>query len=66
MSSSTAFSDPPISLDDTLGALLIGTYIPTALFGITFLQTFNYYRNYPNDSVFTKGTVSRSWLYINL
>ena len=55
---------PSINLTDTLGALLIGTYISTALFGITCLQTFNYYNDYPSDSIFIKSLVSTSLLYV--
>ncbi|KAJ7698593.1 hypothetical protein B0H17DRAFT_1259016 [Mycena rosella] len=48
---------PPTSfppLDDTLGAVEIGTGFCTLLFGIVTLQTFNYYRLFPTDSGFLK------------
>ncbi|TFK98158.1 hypothetical protein BDV98DRAFT_606972 [Pterulicium gracile] len=38
-------------LDHTFGAYLLGTFISTALFGVTCLQTFMYYTSYPADKV---------------
>ncbi|KAJ7114907.1 hypothetical protein C8R44DRAFT_795044 [Mycena epipterygia] len=51
---------PP--LDGTLGALEIGTFVGTFLFGILTLQTFNYYRQFPKDSKTLKITIAVLWL----
>ncbi|PAV21571.1 hypothetical protein PNOK_0152800 [Pyrrhoderma noxium] len=53
---------PPINLDITLGALLIGTYISTTLFGFTSLQTYSYYNTYVNDRVFLRVLVAVIWV----
>ncbi|KAJ7114838.1 hypothetical protein C8R44DRAFT_880908 [Mycena epipterygia] len=49
------------ALDGTLGALEIGTVVGTFLFGILTLQTFNYYRQFPEDSKTLKVTVAILW-----
>ena len=48
----------PIDLNLTLGAFLIGTYISTALFGLSSLQTYSYYNTYISDHVLLKVLVS--------
>ncbi|KAJ7458725.1 hypothetical protein B0H11DRAFT_2060765 [Mycena galericulata] len=50
---------PP--LDGTLGATEIGAILGTFLFGIETLQTFNYYRQYPNDNKLLKAAVAILW-----
>ncbi|KAJ7200537.1 hypothetical protein GGX14DRAFT_571944 [Mycena pura] len=50
------------SPDGTLGAVQIGFIVSTFLFGIVTLQTFNYYWNYPQDSVGLKLLVGVIWL----
>ncbi|KAJ7114837.1 hypothetical protein C8R44DRAFT_880907 [Mycena epipterygia] len=50
------------SLDGTLGALEIGAVVGTFLFGILTLQTFNYFRQFPEDSKTLKITVAAIWL----
>ncbi|KAJ7095659.1 hypothetical protein C8R44DRAFT_684396 [Mycena epipterygia] len=50
-------------LDGTLGSTLIGSVFGTLLFGILTLQTFNYYRLYPNDSVILKILVASLWFF---
>jgi len=50
------------ALDGTLGAIEIGAVVETFLFGMLTLQTFNYARTYPDDSVFLKALVSLIWL----
>ncbi|KAJ7091010.1 hypothetical protein C8R44DRAFT_418425 [Mycena epipterygia] len=50
---------PP--LDGTLGCIVIGTAVSTVLFGIGTLQTFSYYRLYPDDSRLMKSTVALLW-----
>ncbi|KAJ7110922.1 hypothetical protein C8R44DRAFT_856744 [Mycena epipterygia] len=47
-----------LSLDGTLGSLEIGTVLATFLYGIQTLQTFNYYREYPEDGVMLKTFVA--------
>lgn len=56
---------PPINLDITLGALLVGTYISTALFGFTSLQTYNYFTNFPDDRKPIKALVSGVFLLVS-
>ncbi|KAI0367702.1 hypothetical protein BV20DRAFT_546281 [Pilatotrama ljubarskyi] len=55
-----AFLPEPPALDDTFGALLIGTFCGLILFGITLHQGYRYFRYpaYDKDSVFIKGTVA--------
>ncbi|KAJ7130413.1 hypothetical protein C8R44DRAFT_775520 [Mycena epipterygia] len=54
-------SDYP-GLDGTYGTIEIGVDIGTFLSGIETLQTFNYFRRFPNDSVLLKATVAFVWL----
>ncbi|KAJ7440203.1 hypothetical protein B0H11DRAFT_2099985 [Mycena galericulata] len=49
------------ALDGTLGAMEIGAVLGTFLFGIETLQTFNYYRRFPEDSKLLKATVAVIW-----
>ena len=58
MSTQTPAEQAGINIDITVGALLIGTYISTALFGFTTLQGYNYYINYPDDRWKMKSLVS--------
>ncbi|KAJ7197414.1 hypothetical protein GGX14DRAFT_471281, partial [Mycena pura] len=46
----------------TLGAIEIGMAFSTLLFGVVSLQTFNYYRNFPNDSWRLKALVGAVWV----
>ncbi|KAJ7622566.1 hypothetical protein DFH06DRAFT_1231676 [Mycena polygramma] len=50
---------PP--LDDTLGAIEIGGVVGTFLFGIMTLQSFHYFRHFPDDSKLLKYTVTVMW-----
>ncbi|KAJ7086195.1 hypothetical protein C8R44DRAFT_991628 [Mycena epipterygia] len=62
---STSFQwHPPYSpaLDGSLGALEIGMVVGIFLFGILTLQTFNYYRQFPDDSKTLKITIGILWL----
>jgi 4-hydroxybenzoate polyprenyltransferase len=45
------------SLDSTLGVMELGGIFSTLLFGITTVQTFNYYRDYPRDAVILRTVV---------
>ncbi|PIL33444.1 hypothetical protein GSI_04066 [Ganoderma sinense ZZ0214-1] len=42
------------SIDDTLGAVLIGTYISLVLYGLALHQAYEYYVNYPYDKRWLK------------
>ncbi|KAJ7784878.1 hypothetical protein DFH07DRAFT_763493 [Mycena maculata] len=42
------------SLDSTLGVLELGGIFSTLLFGITTVQTFHYYRDYPRDAMISR------------
>ncbi|KAJ7656518.1 hypothetical protein DFH06DRAFT_1199792 [Mycena polygramma] len=50
------------SLDGTLGALEIGAILGTFLLGVSTLQTFNYFRQFPKDSKFLKTVVAVVWI----
>ncbi|KAF9492001.1 hypothetical protein BDN71DRAFT_1238899 [Pleurotus eryngii] len=52
--------DPP-KLDDTYGGALIGLVVGTILYGITILQTYLYFRRYPQDYWFVKFMVILLW-----
>jgi len=45
------------AFDNTLGAVLIGTYVALALYGIVVHQTYRYFRLYPRDQTFVKCSV---------
>ncbi|KAI5116278.1 hypothetical protein M0805_009235 [Coniferiporia weirii] len=59
----TAQGDVPVDLSQTLGALQIGTYISTTLFGVMSMQTYYFYVNYPNERRLLKGLVAWIWLF---
>jgi len=46
------------AFDNTLGAVLIGTYVALALYGIVVHQTYRYFRLYPRDQNFVKFSVA--------
>ncbi|KAJ6579287.1 hypothetical protein B0H10DRAFT_2235901 [Mycena sp. CBHHK59/15] len=48
-------------LNGSLGATEIGSVLGDFLFGIETLQTFNYYRDFPRDSIALKTTVALVW-----
>ncbi|KAJ7690482.1 hypothetical protein B0H17DRAFT_1201613 [Mycena rosella] len=50
---------PP--LDNTLGAMVIGSAVATFLFGIGTLQTYHYYRLFPTDAAVVKWMVCVLW-----
>ncbi|KAI0323970.1 hypothetical protein GY45DRAFT_1289638 [Cubamyces sp. BRFM 1775] len=45
------------SLNDTLGAVLLGAIFGFMLYGLMLHQTYRYYRMYPNDGVMLKGLI---------
>ncbi|KIM38406.1 hypothetical protein M413DRAFT_30232 [Hebeloma cylindrosporum] len=47
----------PVTLDDTLGAALLGVVISCILFGIAIVQTHLYYYNFPKDWMLQKASV---------
>jgi hypothetical protein len=54
------------SLDKTLGAYLIGTFVSAVLYGISCLQTFAYYRTYSKDRLVLRLTVAALWIFETL
>jgi hypothetical protein len=54
--------EPLAPLDATYGAAFIGLIGSAILYGVTLLQTFFYYKQYPNDSRITKFLVFVLWL----
>ncbi|KDR65830.1 hypothetical protein GALMADRAFT_148324 [Galerina marginata CBS 339.88] len=50
------------TLDNTVGAMLLGVVGASLLFGITTLQTYCYYHTYPNDSHLHKCSVAILWI----
>jgi len=53
---------PHIDITSTFGAILIGSFIATMLYGLTTLQTYLYYVYYPKDSRSTKALVAIIWV----
>ncbi|RPD54867.1 hypothetical protein L226DRAFT_261810 [Lentinus tigrinus ALCF2SS1-7] len=49
------------SLDNTFGAVLIGTILGAILYGLTSHQTYRYYRLYPTDPLILKLMVAVIW-----
>ncbi|KAI0761936.1 hypothetical protein BD413DRAFT_700017 [Trametes elegans] len=49
-------------LQDFSGCAVIGFPLSTTVYGITVLQTYLYFRRYPEDSIYLKGLVSNSAL----
>jgi len=50
------------TIDNTLGALLIGTSLGTCLFGVVSIQVYYYSEHHPNDSYFVKAAVATVWI----
>jgi len=50
-----------LKFDNTLGAILVGSFVSTFLYGLTCLQTFIYFQRYPRDRPSTKLLVSFLW-----
>ncbi|KIM80029.1 hypothetical protein PILCRDRAFT_822855 [Piloderma croceum F 1598] len=49
------------TLDDTMGATLIGVIVAAALWGVSCVQVWFYYNNYPKDHWYTKLFVAAVW-----
>ncbi|TFY76857.1 hypothetical protein EWM64_g7154 [Hericium alpestre] len=52
---------PIPALDATFGAMFIGVVIGASLYGVTCLQTWSYYREYPTDTWQLKALVGTVW-----
>jgi len=50
-----------VKFDNTLGAILVGSFISAFLYGLTCLQTFIYFQRYPRDRPSIKLLVSFLW-----
>ncbi|KIM35392.1 hypothetical protein M413DRAFT_349033 [Hebeloma cylindrosporum] len=50
------------TMDNTLGAIVLGMAGSSMLFGITTLQTYWYFHCYPNDSALYKCSVALLWI----
>ncbi|KAJ8453631.1 hypothetical protein ONZ51_g13491 [Trametes cubensis] len=48
---------PSSAPDDTLGAILVGTFISLVIYGITLHQAYEYFRRYPQDTLLLKVLV---------
>ncbi|KAH7927984.1 hypothetical protein BV22DRAFT_233427 [Leucogyrophana mollusca] len=56
-----AMASHRIDANRSIGALEIGAAIMICLFGMATVQTYNYYRRYPNDSRWLKFLVALVW-----
>ncbi|KAI0788234.1 hypothetical protein C8Q74DRAFT_668293 [Fomes fomentarius] len=56
--SSEIVESPPVSLDGTFGAILIGTFIGLVLYGMVIHQTYRYSVLYREDGVWLKSLVA--------
>ncbi|KAJ8080699.1 hypothetical protein PM082_017533 [Marasmius tenuissimus] len=59
-------STEEISIHSTYGSAFIGLVVSAVLYGITILQTYLYYRNYPRDPRYLKILVLLVWLWDTL
>ncbi|KAJ7095952.1 hypothetical protein B0H15DRAFT_80112 [Mycena belliarum] len=51
-----------VSLQSTFGSAFVGLVVSAVLYGVTVLQTYLYYRNYPEDSKILKWMVGILWI----
>ncbi|KAJ7156511.1 hypothetical protein C8R43DRAFT_1183878 [Mycena crocata] len=56
------YSTQSPTLGNTLGAVFIGMVFSSILFGVSSLQIYLYYHNYPHDSLLHKFSVGFLWL----
>ncbi|EIW52143.1 uncharacterized protein TRAVEDRAFT_53571 [Trametes versicolor FP-101664 SS1] len=45
------------SLDDSLGAVLLGIILGSMLYGLTVHQTYRYFKLYPKDALYLKSLI---------
>jgi len=50
------------SLQSTFGSAFVGLVVSAVLYGVTILQTYLYYRNYPEDNKILKWMVAILWV----
>ncbi|KAH7907141.1 hypothetical protein BJ138DRAFT_1116941 [Hygrophoropsis aurantiaca] len=50
-----------LNLNNSIGAILTGAFVMAYLFGIVTVQTYQYYRKYPGDSLGLKILVASVW-----
>lgn len=55
-------SASPPSLNNTFGALLVGSFVAAALYGLTTHQFFRYFRMYPRDPMKLKRLIGVLWV----
>ncbi|KAI0667889.1 hypothetical protein C8Q78DRAFT_299820 [Trametes maxima] len=48
---------PGVAIDNTFGAILLGTFLGLTLFGLNLHQTFRYFRLFPNDAPLLRTVV---------
>lgn len=51
------------ALDNTLGSMLVGVIVSAVLYGVSLIQTFFYFTNYPKDLWYLKALVSTTVLF---
>ncbi|KAF8905054.1 hypothetical protein CPB84DRAFT_1823402, partial [Gymnopilus junonius] len=49
-------------IQETFGAMLIGTFVMLVIYGITMLQTYLYFTSFPKDDGPTKALVASIWI----
>ncbi|KAH8108733.1 hypothetical protein DFH11DRAFT_1070763 [Phellopilus nigrolimitatus] len=54
------------TMNTTFGAAFVGLVVSAVLYGLTLLQTYTYYRTYPNDSARLKSLVFILWFLDSL
>ncbi|KAH7907137.1 hypothetical protein BJ138DRAFT_1215573 [Hygrophoropsis aurantiaca] len=50
-----------LTLNNSIGAILVGAFVMMYLFGIVTVQTYHYYHKYPGDSLWLKILVASVW-----
>ncbi|KAF7432827.1 hypothetical protein PC9H_004770 [Pleurotus ostreatus] len=53
----------PLSIDNTMGAALIGSVCAAVLYGVSCIQTWYYYDRYPTDAWYIKYLVASVWVF---
>ncbi|KAL4267424.1 DUF6534 domain-containing protein [Pleurotus pulmonarius] len=52
-----------VSIDNTMGAALIGSVCAAVLYGVSCIQTWYYYDRYPTDAWYIKYLVASVWVF---